>query len=53
MASMVSTSKRFAAFGLLVAGRYWTAYYGAAPEAFQEENNRLGEALDAISVLPR
>jgi hypothetical protein len=28
-------------------------YYGAARKRFQEESNRLGEALDAISVLPQ
>lgn len=44
-------SVRAAAFGLLDAARYWTSYYGAVPDGFQQRVDALGDQMDAISVL--
>ena len=49
--SDLEKSARAAAFGLLEAFRYWTTYYGAAPDAVQERIDELGDRMNAISVI--
>lgn len=42
---------RFAAFVLLDGARHWASYHEAGKEKLQERIDRLGAALDAVSVL--